>query len=273
VASAFNGEIRTSTDAAGGPTAWVSQGAPGGENPLLGLTCQSETLCVAGNEGNAVVSTAPTGGAGAWPFGPLQRRFQIVAAACPSSTLCVLSSNNGEVSASTNPGGGWGTFLTEHLIKGVTNALFGLSCPSETLCVAAGKFGQMLTSTQPAATGLPEPPPPPPPPTNQLLHRPKKTIHLGVHTPVPMVSFRFTGSGTGPFWYRCKLDSNPAAICTAPRKFRVGVGNHTFRFRSFGPGGGATSQLIYKFKVERAKPKPKPKPKHKATKTQPKKNG
>jgi hypothetical protein len=266
VASAFNGEIWTTTNPAGGEAAWLSQGSPQGENPILGLTCANETFCVAGNEGNAVFSSAPTAGTAAWPFGPLQRRFQIVAAACPSLTLCILSSNNGEVSASTNPSGGWGSFVTEHLIGGVTNALFGLSCPSETLCVAAGKFGQMLTSMQPAATGLPEPPPPPPPPTNQLLHRPKKTVRLGVHTPAPTVSFAFTGSGVGPFWYRCKLDAKPATTCTVPLKARVGVGNHTFRFRSFGPGGGATSQLIYKFKVERAKPKPKPKPKSKPRK-------
>ena len=31
------------------------------------------------------------------------RRFQIVAASCPRASLCVLSSNNGEVTASTNP--------------------------------------------------------------------------------------------------------------------------------------------------------------------------
>ena len=83
-------------------------------------------------------------------------------------------------------------------------------------------------------------------------------------TPTPTVAFRFKGQGTGPFWFRCKLDSRPATICKNPRKARVGVGNHTFRVRAFGPGGGATSQVVYKFKVERAKPKPKPKPKPKA---------
>jgi hypothetical protein len=261
VASAFNGEIWTSTNPAGGASAWTSLGAPGGENPVLGLTCWNEALCVAGDEGNAAVSSSPTAGAASWPWGPLQRRFQIVAASCPSSTLCVLSSNNGEVSASTNPNGGWGSFVTEHLIKGVTNALFGLSCPSETLCVAAGKFGQMLTSTEPAATGLPEPPPPPAPPTTVLSHAPPQTIRLGVHAPAPTVAFRFKGQGTGPFWFRCKLDSKPGRVCTAPQKARVGVGNHAFRVRAFGPGGGATTQIVYRFKVERAKPKPKPKPK------------
>jgi hypothetical protein len=221
----------------------------------------NEGLCVAGVEGAVVVSTAPTAGAAAWGVAPLSRRFQIVGASCPpGTTLCVLSSNNGEVTAATNPLGGSAAWLTEHLIKGVTNALFGLSCPSETLCVAAGKFGQILTSTQPAATGLPEPPPPPPPPTTVLSHKPPKSIHLGVRAPAPTVAFRFRGRGIGPFWFRCKLDSKPGVICAAPRKFRVGVGNHVFRVRAFGAGGGAATQLVYRFKVERAKPKPKPKP-------------
>jgi hypothetical protein len=95
------------------------------------------------------------------------------------------------------------------------------------------------------------------------MHAPPKVIHLGVRTPAPSVGFRFMGEGIGPFWFRCKLDSRPGAICANPRKVRVGVGNHTFRVRAFGPGGGAVTQVIYKFKVERAKPKPKPKPKPK----------
>jgi hypothetical protein len=263
VASAFNGELWDSVNPGGGAAAWAQLGSPAGENPILGLTCANEALCVAGNEGGVLFSDAPTVGVSTWPVGPLANRFQIVAASCPSPTLCVLSSNNGEVSASTNPNGGSTTWLTEHLIKGVTNALFGLSCPTETLCVAAGKFGQILTTTAPAATGLPEPPPPPPPPSTLLMHAPPKVIHLGVHTPAPTVSFNFKGSGIGPFWFRCKLDSRPGAICANPRKQRVGVGNHAFRVRAFGPGGGAPTQVVYRFKVERAKPKPKPKPKKK----------
>jgi hypothetical protein len=261
VASAYNGEIWSTREPAGGAAAWTSMGSPNGENPMLAVTCQSESLCVAGDEGAVFPSPTPT--ASGWPFAPLQRRFQIVAASCASPTLCILTSNNGEVTASTNPTGGSQAWVTEHLIKGVTNALFGLSCPSETLCVAAGKFGQILTSTAPAATGLPEPPPPPPPPTTLLMHAPPKVIHLGVRTPAPTVAFRFKGKGIGPFWFRCKLDSRPGAICKNPRKVHIGVGNHSFRVRAFGPGGGAATQLVYKFKVERAKPKPKPKPKKK----------
>lgn len=263
VVSAYNGEIWTTHAPAAGAAAWTSAGQPAGETPLLGVSCLSESLCTVGGEGRVLVSTEPTGGFFAWPTTPLPNRFQIVATDCPQTNLCILSSNNGEMTAAGNPVGGPQAWLTEHLIKGVTNALFGLSCPSETLCVAAGKFGQILTSTQPNATGQPEPPPPPPPPTTVFSHRPPKTIHLGVHTPAPMVAFRFKGRGVGPFWFRCKLDSRPGAVCPTPRKVRVGVGKHTFRVRAFGPGGAAKTTLVYRFKVERAKPKPKLKAKPK----------
>jgi hypothetical protein len=264
VASASNGEIWTTRSpaggAAGGAAAWVSAGQPAGEGSLLGVSCLSESLCTVGGEGKVLVSTAPTAGFYAWPTTPLPNRFQIVGTDCPQANLCILSSNNGEVTAAGNPIGGPQAWLTEHLIKGVTNALFGLSCPTEALCVAAGKFGQILTTTQPNATGQPLPPPPPPPPTTVFRHTPPPLIRLGVHGAAPTVAFNFGAEGTGPFWFRCKLDSNPNGVCTAPFKKRVGVGNHAFRVRAFGPGGGAT-QLVYKFKVERAKPKPKPKPK------------
>jgi hypothetical protein len=265
VASAYNGEIWTTADPAGGATAWSSIGQPIGEVPLLGASCLSETLCTVGAEGSVLVTTGVPTLATSWAVVPLANRFQIVDTDCPLPNLCVLSSNNGEVTATSNPYGGPPGWLTEHLIKGVTNALFGLSCPTELLCVAAGKFGQILTTTAPRATGLPEPPPPPPPPSTLLMHAPRKLIRLGVHTPAPTVAFRFKGSGIGPFWFRCKLDSRPGAVCPNPRKFRVGTGRHTFRVRAFGPGGGAPTQVIYRFKVERAKPKPRHnahKPKH-----------
>ncbi|HVS99061.1 MAG TPA: hypothetical protein VHE08_00945, partial [Solirubrobacterales bacterium] len=98
-----------------------------------------------------------------------------------------------------------------------------------------------------------------------FTHKPAKTIHLGVHTPAPTVSFRFKGRGTGPFWFRCKIDGRPGAVCPSPRKVRVGVGRHAFRVRAFGPGGGAASQLVYRFKVERAKPRQKKHSHHSAT--------
>jgi hypothetical protein len=257
VAGTMDGSLYTTTEPARGAVAWAPTVQPDGENPLLGVACQSSSLCVAGNSGNVLVSTAPTAGSAAWPATPLAARFQILAASCPSATLCVLSSNNGEVTATTNPLGGSPAWLTEHLIKGVTNALFGLSCPSEVLCVAAGKFGQLLTTIDPAATGLPAPPPPPPPPGTRLLGPRRRLIRLGLHQRPPVVSFRFGAIGSAIF-YRCQLDRRPSGLCNSPRRYRVGVGPHTFRVRAFGAGGGDPTPAVFRFRVLRVTPKKAP---------------
>ena len=256
VAGDYEGGVWTTTDAAGGPAAWISAGRPGGESPSLGLTCQSEALCLVGQAGTLLVSSNPTAGTSAWVPTPLARRFQIFAASCPSAGLCALSSNNGEVYVSTNPLGGAPTWRTEYLIGGDTNAMFGLSCPTENLCVAAGKFGQMLTTTNPRATGLPESAPPPPtpplPPTTLLLQAPRKTIRLGARTPLPMVNFRFGAQGEATS-YSCRMDGNLAGRCNAMKSYRVGAGRHTFRVIASGPGGTGNT-VAYRFRIIRAKP-------------------
>jgi hypothetical protein len=255
VAGDMAGNLVTSTDPAGGSAAWALAAQPAGANPLLGLGCFSTSLCVAGNSGNVLVSTAPTGGPAAWVPTPLPARFQILAASCPTSTLCVLSSNNGEVTASTAPTGGAGTWATEHLIRGITNALFGLSCPSEALCVAGGKFGQLLTTTDPAETGH-APPAPPPPPGTRLLHRPRALIRVGAKRRGAItVSFRFGATGAASY-YRCQLDRRRSGLCRSPIRFRVGTGNHVFRVRAFGAGGGAPTPIVFRFRVTKLKRKP-----------------
>jgi hypothetical protein len=250
VASGFEGRIVVATDPTAGAAAWTTPVQPAGENPLLGVSCFSVGLCAAGNAGGVMVSSLPT--AGAWAPGPLPARFQILGASCPAAGLCVLSSNNGEVSATTTPAsGGW---ATEHLIKGTTNALFGLSCPSEALCVAGGKFGQLLTTTAPALTGHP-PPPPPVPPGTRVLHRPPATITVGYRHRGPVaVAFRFAATGTAPPYFRCQLGGRPSGLCTSPRRVRVGVGRHVFRMRAFNAGGGDPTPAIVRFRVVKLKP-------------------
>jgi hypothetical protein len=253
VATGFEGRIVASTDPAAGASAWTAPVQPAGENPLLGASCFSVGLCVAGNAGGVMASSLPS--AGQWAPGPLPARFQILAASCPTAGLCVLSSNNGEVSATTTPtSGGW---ATEHLIKGVTNALFGLSCPSEALCVAGGKFGQLLTTTTPALTGHP-PPRPPAPPGTRVLHRPPATIRVGYRHRGPVsVAFRFAATGTAPAYFRCQLGGRRSGLCASPRQLRVGVGRHVFRMRAFNAGGGDPTPAVIRFRVLKLKPPPR----------------
>ncbi len=249
VAGDAAGNVLASTDPAKA-SSWVVTAQPNGENPVLGVGCAGESLCVAGDAANALVSTAPAS-AGSWATTPLVNRFQILAASCPTATLCVLSSNNGEISVSTAPTAGSAAWATVHLIRGVTNALFGLSCPSEGLCVAGGKFGQLVVSTAPAATGLPAPPPPPPPPPppgTRLLGPRKRLIRLGARRRTATVAFRFSARGVATY-YRCQLDQRPSGLCRSPRRYRVGPGRHAFRVRAFGPGGGDPTPVVFRFRV------------------------
>lgn len=256
VAGDAAGNVLASTEPAKA-SSWAVTPQPNGENPVLGMGCAGASLCVAGDAANALVSTAP-GSAGSWVTTPLANRFQILAASCPTASLCVLSSNNGEVSVSTAPTAGSAAWATVHPIHGVTNALFGLSCAGEGLCVAGGKFGQLVFSTDPAATGLPapQPPPPPPPPETRLLWPHRHLIRIG-RRHATTVSFRFAGAGVATF-FRCRIDGRPGALCGSPRRYRVGPGRHAFRVRAFGPGGGDPTPLVFRFRVVAAAKSPKP---------------
>lgn len=81
-------ELFTSTDPAGGRTAWHSQPIDGGGGGLSGISCPSSDMCVAfdGN-GNVLVSTDPDDG-GTWQRANISR-LVINALSCGSVSLCV----------------------------------------------------------------------------------------------------------------------------------------------------------------------------------------
>ena len=67
VALDSNGQIVTSTDPTGGPSAWTSFGVDQGSADFSAISCPSAFLCVAVDDlGNVATSTDPTGGSGAW---------------------------------------------------------------------------------------------------------------------------------------------------------------------------------------------------------------
>jgi hypothetical protein len=75
VAGDSAGNILTSTDPAGGASAWtkarVARPDPIG-NSLTAISCPSVSLCVAGDgNGNILTSTNPTGGASTWTTAPV----------------------------------------------------------------------------------------------------------------------------------------------------------------------------------------------------------
>jgi hypothetical protein len=155
--------------------------------PLSGVSCPTESLCVAvGGLNTLAFSQAPTGGVAKWhvvgpryPVGPGKTcvegeahcpepggRLQsptvinegdgathLTAVSCPSPALCVAVSggsnntNGGKVLTSTNPIAG--QWQVTRL--GSSLDLRGISCGTPSLCVAVVREGRIFVSTNPTA--------------------------------------------------------------------------------------------------------------------------
>ncbi|MGA8746195.1 MAG: hypothetical protein WB507_10060 [Solirubrobacterales bacterium] len=137
--------------------------------PILdGVSCPSESLCVAGGSayagnasgslGTVVFSQAPTGALAKWhvvtltpPSGmPTIRGLNGVS--CASQNLCVAvssvaDSNEGLIVVSTEPMGGAAAW-SPALIKGGFG-LHGVSCPTTSFCAAVSGRGKVFISTEP----------------------------------------------------------------------------------------------------------------------------
>jgi hypothetical protein len=151
-----DGQVLTSTDPAGGASAWDVADIDG-TDAIASVSCPSLSLCVAVDAaGHVLTSTEPAGGASEWktaePAGPTQ----LNSVSCPSTALCVVG-GLGLVLTSTDPAGGASTWQESATASSPdwfdSNSL---SCPSTTLCVAADMTADgtsILTSTDPAAGG------------------------------------------------------------------------------------------------------------------------
>ncbi len=145
--------------------------------PLSGVSCPTESLCVAvGGYDTLAVSQTPTGGAARWevvnptyPVGPGVTCVEgephcptpggrLQAVSCASRSLCVAVSYEGFVYVSTEPAGGAGAWSSTVVNDGDgATHLTAVSCPSPALCVAVSggsnnsNGGKVLTSTNPTA--------------------------------------------------------------------------------------------------------------------------
>ncbi|WP_249011445.1 hypothetical protein [Conexibacter sp. DBS9H8] len=150
--------------ASASPLAWQSPLPIGHGSPLTGMSCPTASLCVAVDEaGEAITSTDPRGGSGAWntvqitsPLGGTN----LAGISCPTPTLCVaIDPNTGQAFSSADPTGGagaWSATTIEPIEPGGTPAanLQSVSCPSPSLCTAVDDAGNVFTSTDPAAGGI-----------------------------------------------------------------------------------------------------------------------
>jgi hypothetical protein len=156
------GNVVTSTDPAGGASAWkvtpVQSSQPSPLSALSDVDCLSSTFCIgADNSYQVLTSMDPSGGGATWTSqGPETAANDI---SCPTAQLCVGVIGT-DVVVSTDPTGSTSTWkrftidnATEACHDGQTCAaqLTAISCASETLCVAVDDVGHAFTSTDPAA--------------------------------------------------------------------------------------------------------------------------
>lgn len=137
------GHAFTSTDPAGGPSAWNTD-LVAGVDPLSAIACSRAALCAAVDvSGHAFTTSTPRAGRAAWRLATLDSPHPLTAVTCTGRVLCVAVDAVGD--AFTQVGGRWRHASIDH-----GRRLTGVACPSARLCVAVDAKGGILSSTDPA---------------------------------------------------------------------------------------------------------------------------
>jgi hypothetical protein len=145
VAGDFSGNLLTSTNPTGGPSAWTL--APLESSGDLGIvSCQGTHLCLAVGTSHVWHSTTPAGGPSQWAMTTLQ--VPPVALACPSTKLCVAEDVATDILSTTHPTGSAKTWSFNKSVGTRNHLEGGVACPTTKLCVAVGE-DDVLTSTKP----------------------------------------------------------------------------------------------------------------------------
>ncbi len=124
--------------------------------PLLGISCPTASFCLAGGVyGRLAVSSSPTAGAAAWevfdappgsdysgpppPPGapPNMPHPNVQGVSCPSPSLCVAVSGNGDIYTSSNPMAGAAAWSRADVDgPDYDTHIEAVSCPTASFCVA-----------------------------------------------------------------------------------------------------------------------------------------
>lgn len=145
VVAGGDGEVITSTNPTGGPGAWTAADVDG-TNPIVSLSCPSESLCVGIDEaGNVLTSTDPAGGTAAWTIAAV-RPAGFSSISCPSTSFCVIVGGSG-FTTSTDPTGGASAWTLQQ--GAGESQLRQVSCASASLCVASALNGEVAESSDP----------------------------------------------------------------------------------------------------------------------------
>jgi hypothetical protein len=159
-------EVWTSTDPTGGPSAWHGT-ALGGETYVKSISCPSANFCaVVGQTGiegeehprsEVWTSSNPAGGPSAWHAAVIDAGNLVNAIGCPSSGLCLVVDQQGNVLTSTNPTGGSAAWSAPQSIGPQTNgipvSLNAVSCVGIGFCAVSSGYDYIDTE-QPGTGNL-----------------------------------------------------------------------------------------------------------------------
>lgn len=252
VAVSRDGAIVSSTDPTGGPGAWQVVAEPTFEQ-LFGVSCASPSLCVTANASDFLSATGPTGDGSAWALAPGVTPLQVMAVSCTPTGACAAVDNNADAFTSLNPtAGAKGWSFVNALPYTAANGTFGISCPTQEFCAVAAANGQVVTSTDPfggesTKAKLP-----------QGKHQRRPTVKLTHHPHARVMTsgakarvfFRFREIGVRK-GFLCKLDGAKFRRCRSPKAYSVGPGRHTFRVKTYDPGGFDQTVTKFRFAVIR----------------------
>jgi uncharacterized membrane protein YgcG len=168
-ATDLSGDVITSSNPAGGTSAWSTAHVAGSTPSLRSISCPSSSFCAAAGVADEPpeftpysevwTSTNPSGGASAWHGAVIGGETYAKSISCPSASFCAVVAETlvegephgvrSELWTSTDPTGGASTWHAVAIDAG--NQLNAVDCPTAGLCVAVDEEGNVLTSTSPAS--------------------------------------------------------------------------------------------------------------------------
>jgi hypothetical protein len=145
------GKVFVSTNPSGGLSAW-KKGATVVDDYIQGLSCPSQSVCLAGGQDGVDWTTDVTDPLGTWEFQQGGEEGAVDAVSCPSITLCLAvpdltAQGNNDIVTAHPTSGKW---------RKTPIGSGYLTCASMTLCVAAAYPGQSVWATTRPTAGKKE---------------------------------------------------------------------------------------------------------------------
>jgi hypothetical protein len=120
-------------------------------NAPSGVSCASESLCVAvDSQGNVLGTSDPTASHPSWAVVDKDEGKPLDAVSCLADGFCVAVDERGDALVGS---GSTAAAWSPPVPIGADSALSGVSCASGLLCVAVDKGGEILTSASPGTGG------------------------------------------------------------------------------------------------------------------------